>query len=98
MSDCYVYYRIDAAREDEAKRALDAVQAALRMATGVTGRVFCKTHEPLLWMEVYNDIGEAHAADALVAALAGLAETHGLTACLADSQRRHVELFSPLLR
>ena len=92
MTDCYVYYRIDAAHEAEARRALEAMLVALR-AAGVIGKVYRKTHEPLLWMEVYSDVADA---DRLVDTLTGLAETHGLTACLAENQRRHVEIFSPL--
>ena len=95
MADCYVYYRIDAAREDEARRALDAMQVALQTATGIAGRVYVKTHEPLLWMEVYVDLADI---DGFVDKLTALAETHGLTACLAENQRRHVEQFSPLVR
>jgi len=95
MADCYVYYRIDAAREDEATRALDAMLVALQTATGIAGRVYFKTHEPLLWMEVYVDLADI---DGFVDKLTALAETHGLTACLAENQRRHVEQFSPLVR
>ncbi|MEO7762500.1 MAG: DUF4936 family protein [Casimicrobiaceae bacterium] len=93
MADCYVYYRIDAAREAEAKRALDAMLIALQAATGITGRIYCKTHEPLLWMEVYCAVADP---ETLVDTLSGLAEAHGLTACIALNQRRHVEQFTPL--
>ena len=94
MADCYVYYRIAATREAEALRALDAMQAALRAVSGVTGRIYRKTQEPLLWMEVYNDVDDP---DRLAATLAELAAVHGLTACIAENERRHVEQFSPLL-
>jgi hypothetical protein len=93
MADCYVYYRIDAGREAEALRALGAMLAALKSASGIVGKVYRKTHEPLLWMEVYKDVADA---DRLIDALTGLAETCGLSACIAESQRRHVEQFSPL--
>ena len=49
MADCYIYYRIDPVREAEARRALDAMLTALRAASGIVGRVYQKTHEPLLW-------------------------------------------------
>ena len=92
MADCYIYYRIDAAHEAEARRALEAMLAALQSASGVIGKVYRKTQEPLLWMEVYSDVADA---DALVDTLTGLAAAHGLTACIAENQRRHVEQFSP---
>ena len=94
MADCYIYYRIAAAREAEALRALDAMLAALRSASGVTGRIYRKTHEPLLWMEVYTDVDDV---DRLADTLAELAAVHGLTACIAENERRHIEQFSPLL-
>ena len=92
MPDCYIYYRIDAAREAEAQRALEAMLAALQSASGVVGKAYRKTHEPLLWMEVYSNVADA---DGLVDILTGLAAAHGLTACIAENQRRHVEQFSP---
>jgi hypothetical protein len=95
VADCYVYYRIDPAREDEARRALDALLAALQASSGIAGQVYRKTHEPLLWMEVYSGVDDP---DALIDTLTRLAEIHGLTACIAENQRRHVEQFSPLPR
>ena len=93
MADCYIYYRIAAEREQRARDALRAMLAELQASTQIAGRVYSKAQEPLLWMEVYIEIPDA---DALVDLLTGLAERHGLTACLADNQRRHAEYFLPL--
>ncbi|MEP7083474.1 MAG: DUF4936 family protein [Betaproteobacteria bacterium] len=93
MADCYIYYRIDSERERPARDALKRMLAELQTSTQLVGHAYSKIHEPLLWMEVYPGIPDA---EALVDLLTGLAERHGLTACLADNQRRHAEFFIPL--
>ena len=93
MSDCYVYYRIDAARADAARAALAAMLDQVAVELGIHGQAYCKTTEPLLWMEVYRDVDDF---DALTGRLAELAHAHGLDHCLADNQRRHVEHFMAL--
>lgn len=62
--------------------------AELAAGAGIAGRAYRKTGEPLLWMEVYTAIADP---DALVDRLDRLAARHGLDACLAENQRRHVE-------
>jgi hypothetical protein len=52
----YVYYRVTP--ENAAKceaRALELI-AAIREATTVAGRLLKKRSEPLLWMEVYDNV------------------------------------------
>ena len=52
----YVYYRV--APENAAKceaRALELI-AGVRDATSVAGRLLKKRSEPLLWMEVYDNV------------------------------------------
>jgi len=93
VADCYVYYRVAAEHETAARLALRAMLAELEAGMHVTGRAYCKTGEPLLWMEVYANVADA---DALVDRLTGLAERHGLTSCLAEHQSRHAENFLPL--
>ena len=93
MADCYIYYRVAAQREQEARGALAAMLAELEASAGVIGQVYCKAAEPLLWMEVYTAVADP---DALVDVLTGLAERHRLIACLAENQHRHVEHFLPL--
>jgi hypothetical protein len=93
MADCYVYYRVAAEHEHAARRALSAMLAELEASAGIVGHVHCKVIEPLLWMEVYTAVADP---DALVEVLNGLAKRHGLIACLAENQRRHVEHFVPL--
>jgi hypothetical protein len=92
VTDCYVYYRVDPAREAAARTALAALLAELDATDGIRGRVFRKVHEPLLWMEVYAGLADP---DAVMDRVDALAHKHGLAACLAENQRRHVEHFMP---
>jgi len=89
--DCYVYYRVDQTREAAARVALAALLAELDGTEGVRGTVFRKVHEPLLWMEVYAGLTDA---DAVMDRVDALAHKHGLVACLAGNERRHVEQFA----
>ena len=93
MSDCYVYYRVALDREPEARRLVHAMLAEVEATTGIRGQSSRKTHEPLLWMEVYSGVTDA---EAFVSLLTELSARHGLDPCLEDNQRRHVELFVPL--
>ena len=93
MSDCYIYYRVAAEHEPAARRALQAMLAELEASAGIVGHAYSKSLEPLLWMEVYTAVADR---DALVEVLTGLATRHGLIACLAENQRRHIEHFLPL--
>jgi hypothetical protein len=92
MANCYVYYRVAPEREAAARTALRALLADVAATSGVTGRAFVKTTEPLLWMEVYEGVAEV---ERWMASLAALAERHGLMNCLADGHR-HVEVFEPM--
>jgi hypothetical protein len=93
VSDCYIYYRVAAEHEQAARRALHTMLAELEASARIVGNAYCKTGEPLLWMEVYTAVADP---DALVDLLTRLAERHGLINCLAENQRRHVEHFLPL--
>jgi Domain of unknown function (DUF4936) len=52
----FIYYRVapDRAKQCES-RVLDLF-SAVKQATNVTGRLLRKRREPLLWMEVYENV------------------------------------------
>jgi hypothetical protein len=58
--------------------------------TGVNARLMTKVTEPLLWMEVYEDIGEQ---DSFLRAMGQCVQASGLGQWLADSGKRHTEIF-----
>ncbi|MGE5524815.1 MAG: DUF4936 family protein [Rhodospirillaceae bacterium] len=52
----YVYYRVDRDRSAAAEKAVLQLLDALKQATGIAGRLLKKRTEPLLWMEVYENV------------------------------------------
>jgi hypothetical protein len=88
--DYYIYYRIDAAHETALRAALAAMQASLRAATGVAGRVRRRLDDPLTWMEVYEGVTDQRAFEL---ELGSHVLRHGLLGCLPPDAVRHMERF-----
>lgn len=86
----YIYYRVDAAKSGSCAVAVEYVLDAVHRKTGVRGRVLKKRNEPLLWMEIYEHVGdEAKFEWELAEAVAG----SGISALLQPGSGRHTECF-----
>ena len=86
----YIYYRVapQHAKACEA-RVLDLI-AALKQSTNVAGRLLKKRSDPLLWMEVYDNVRD----DAKFELELEQASTHlGLTEYLQEGSTRRAECF-----
>ena len=83
----YIWYRVpgDAGL---ARAAVNAAQADVTRATGVTARLCQRSDDPSTWMEIYEHVHDAHAFDA---ALAAAVIRHSVDAHIPDG--RHVERF-----
>lgn len=89
-SSYYIYYRVDAAKTGACAVAVEYVLDAVRRKTGVQGRVLKKRNEPLLWMEVYEQVGDEAAFEwELAEAVAG----SGIATMLQPGSGRHIECF-----
>ncbi len=55
----YVYYRIDPARTQLATEVVQSFQDEIFRRTGVRGRRQHRRDEPLLWMEIYDQVPAA---------------------------------------
>jgi hypothetical protein len=86
----YIYYRVDPARVAEAARRVQRLIAEVGAATGVRGRVLRKRGEPLLWMEIYENVGDDAAFER---ALSEAAAATAFQDVLLAGSRRHVECF-----
>jgi IMP cyclohydrolase len=82
VTSYYVYYRVDPARVPALRAQIERVFAAVEQATGVRGRWLRRRDQQETYMEVYEDIADAQAFEALLAR-----ETAAL------GLERHVERF-----
>ncbi len=90
MRSYYIYYRVaDAAAAATLVRDL---QSALRAETGVVGRVLKKRGEAGLWMEVYEDVGDAAGFERVLSQLVARLEFQRV---LAPGATRKLECFEP---
>lgn len=87
---CCIYYRVAAAHTVAARAAIRAALAALEERAGILGRLFEGQHEPLLWMEVYESVGDV---DGLQTMLDDLLAASRFDAFLAPGSERRVERF-----
>ena len=91
-STFYVYYRMEAERVPAARRAVLALFADMRSATGVAGRLACRLDDSATWMEVYEHVSDPQGFGALLAAKAA---EHGLDRLTASGSTRKTEIFVP---
>ena len=66
MTSFYVYYRVDAERLPALRRDVEQLFAAVEAATGVRGRWMRRRDEPRTYMEVYEDVRDERAFEALL--------------------------------
>jgi len=90
MVHCYCYYRIAPQYADVAREAVRLVFRILEERLGIVGRLLQGEREPLLWMEVYENVRDPHR---LEATLADLLAENRFSACLAPGSDRRMERF-----
>jgi hypothetical protein len=52
----FIYYRVSAERAGACEARVLDLFSAVKQATNVSGRLLRKRREPLLWMEVYDNV------------------------------------------
>ena len=62
----YVYYKIEAAQVEALRRAVQAMFAKLEAECGVRGRWMRRRDDPCTYMEVYEDVKDERAFEALL--------------------------------
>ena len=91
MSCCYyIYYRVDPKKAKACEPMVRKLLAAVEQATGVAGRLLRKRGEPLLWMEVYENVADEAKFEW---AVADIADQLKLKEYLEHDTTRHVECF-----
>lgn len=86
----YIYYAVDPAAATTARDRVATFLAAVHEVTGIAGRLLRRADEPLLWMEIFENVADR---EAFSATLERLAAAHGLGEVLAPGRSRHVECF-----
>ncbi len=66
MTSYYVYYRVDADRLPALRRDVERLFETIEGATGVRGRWLRRRDEPGTYMEVYEDVSDDGAFEALL--------------------------------
>ncbi len=87
---CYVYYRVSEPHVADASVAAQRITELMREGAGVSARLMKKLGEPLLWMEVYENI---HDTDAFLTTLQAGLEQIEFEHCLQVDSMRHIEIF-----
>ncbi|MGZ8156691.1 MAG: DUF4936 family protein [Burkholderiales bacterium] len=86
----FIYYRVAAASTKSCEARVLELFSTVRQATNVSGKLLRKRSEPLLWMEVYENVrDDARFELELEQAVAQLK----LQECLQEGQTRRVECF-----
>ena len=67
MTHYYVYYRLDPARIAAMRAAVESLFRTIEAATGVRGRWLRRRDEPATYMEVYENVRDDAAFEALLA-------------------------------
>ena len=52
----YIYYRVNAADAQTCEARVLQLISTLKTSTSITGRLLKKRSDPLLWMEVYENV------------------------------------------
>ena len=86
----YVYYRVAHSREADCRKAALEILDAVQRSTGIAGRLLKKRDEPLLWMEVYENVRDGRAFESR---LAHAVARSGMQDCLEPGGPRRVECF-----
>ena len=86
----YIYYRIAPPHAATARGVIEAVLRALEDRMGITGRLLQGTDDPMLWMEVYENVLDPQRFEA---ALGDLLAARLFAAFLAPGSARRVERF-----
>ena len=52
----YIYYKVNSASAQACEARVLQLISAVKQSTGIAGRLLKKRSEPLLWMEVYDNV------------------------------------------
>jgi len=86
----YIYYRVDPDQANACELKIKELLAAVKDATGVAGRMLKKRGEPLLWLEIYENVIDAETFELVLVKAAVKARVQTFLQAGSD---RHTECF-----
>ena len=86
----YIYYRIAPGQEPVCTQKVAELMAFVTRETGIAGRVMKKRREPLLWMEIYENIRDEEAFERALAQAVAITKAGE---CLQAGASRRIECF-----
>ena len=86
----YIYYRVAPDKAEGCAPKIKELFAAVKQATGVAGRLLKKRGEPLLWMEIYENVSDEAKFEWEIA---DIADRLKIKDDLVPDTTRHVECF-----
>ncbi|MSQ59447.1 MAG: DUF4936 family protein [Betaproteobacteria bacterium] len=89
-SSYYIYYRVRQDCVDRTREVVRAMIGRIDTLTGVKGRCLRRAEEPLLWMEIYEDVPDETAFEQ---ALAGAVQSCEFARLLQTGAARKAERF-----
>jgi hypothetical protein len=87
---CCIYYRVAALHAAPARAAILAALRSLEERAGIVGRLFEGEDEPLLWMEVYENVRDTRRFEVM---LGDLLAANRFAQFLAPGSQRRIERF-----
>jgi hypothetical protein len=87
---CCIYYRVAAPHAAAARAAILGTLHSLEERAGIVGRLFEGQDEPLLWMEVYENVRDTHRFEVM---LGDLLAADRFAQFLAPGSQRRIERF-----
>jgi len=91
MLSYYIYFRVAEQQAEILETRISAMQTELRQTIGISGRLMKKHGEPLLWMEVYENVSDVVKFEQ---ALAAAVEKFEIVECLQAGSARKIECFN----
>ena len=91
MLHYYIYYQVDSKDTDTLKTLVNSMQARINCQTGVKGRFLTKRDDPLLWMEIYEEVKNLEQFEWV---LMKEVEKFEIEMFLADGSQRKLECFN----
>ncbi|MBX3665066.1 MAG: DUF4936 family protein [Burkholderiales bacterium] len=87
----YIYYRVDPSHAAACDEAVEKLMDAVHERTGIRGRLLKKRNEPLLWMEIYENVADEASFERELSEAVSAARIQPL---LQPGSSRHIECFS----